>query len=159
MRRKSKLNRPDGARTNVPDVIRYFEARKRKCQFANPGRKLGIASSIRSRPLLSFIALILEVQHARSFSLLLFRFSLSKAVSREIYETSTETKVLLRQITAFVTLDDDRKPYWTMQKYFKDDRECSERYIDCLLNFCVGLSFKIVFLWKLLLFNKFIKLI
>jgi len=28
------------ARTDVPKVIRYFEARKRKCQFANPGRKL-----------------------------------------------------------------------------------------------------------------------
>lgn len=25
---------------DVPEVIRYLEARKRKCQFANPGRKL-----------------------------------------------------------------------------------------------------------------------
>lgn len=36
------------ARTDDPEVIRYFETRKRKCQFANPGRKLGVASSIRS---------------------------------------------------------------------------------------------------------------
>lgn len=38
------------ARTDVPEVIRYFEARKRKCQFANPGRKLpaSCTSSIRS---------------------------------------------------------------------------------------------------------------
>lgn len=32
----------------VFEVIRYYEAGKRKCQFANPGCKLGVASSIRS---------------------------------------------------------------------------------------------------------------
>lgn len=37
---KPKLNGLAGSRADLPEVIRYFEARKRKCQFANPGRKL-----------------------------------------------------------------------------------------------------------------------
>lgn len=47
---KPKLWMGRTARTDVPEVIRYFEARKRKCQFANPGRKLrhSRTSSIRS---------------------------------------------------------------------------------------------------------------
>lgn len=66
------------ARTDVPKVIRYLEARKRKCQFANPGRKLGVASSIRSRPLLlllrrsNFRDITWSLEHVPSSS---FRFS------------------------------------------------------------------------------------
>lgn len=77
---KPKLN---GARTDVPKVIRYLKARKRKCQFANPGRKLGVASSIRSRPLLllrrsNFRDITWSLEHVPSSSSIRFSPSLDR---------------------------------------------------------------------------------
>lgn len=65
-----KKKREENSKLNVLDsvhqcddtkVIRYSETGERKCQFAIPGRKLDVSSSIRGHPLLFFlIALILE---------------------------------------------------------------------------------------------------